>query len=191
MADYLKVAITGVSLPVDSRYSHHLGMVHKTFDQFRGIGIYPINAAMTLMDSQVVTVNATNEFEHGGTPVPWNLWGGVKTAHEIGHNVVNWHVRCKGTSDEHWPWFEDYPHPFPNCQLANNDAKGYFGFDVFFDNFHNVSEPQVISNDPNESYPHRAFPLMGYLSPRWIDPYTYCRMLTERGVACKWQDIKD
>ena len=47
-----------------------------------------------------------------------------------------------------------------------------------------MSEPVVISNDPNESQPNRGFPLMGYETPRWSDPYHYCKLLNVYGVGC-------
>ena len=61
---------------------------------------------------------------------------------------------------------------------------GFYGFDVYYDSWLELNEPAVISNDPSESEPSLGNPLMGYQSPKWIDPYDYCKLLDGYGVPC-------
>jgi len=42
----------------------------------------------------------------------------------------------------------------------------------------------VISNDETASEPNQGFPLMGYLGPRWVSPWEYCKLLRSYGVSC-------
>jgi hypothetical protein len=62
--------------------------------------------------------------------------------------------------------------------------EGYYGFDVIYEVMPGADEPTVISNDPSESDPNRGFPLMGYLSPKYIDAYHWCMTLQIMGVDC-------
>jgi hypothetical protein len=67
------------------------------------------------------------------------------------------------------------------CSLAPIDPDGYFGFT-------NYRDPVVIySNDPD--HPRRAFPMMGYKSPKWTDPYHWCLLLARFGVPCDPESI--
>ena len=58
---------------------------------------------------------------------PWHGWGPETPAHEVGHNLGLKHVNCDNTEDGP---DNDYPWPFPNCQLADVDETGYYGLDV-------------------------------------------------------------
>jgi hypothetical protein len=117
-------------------------------------------------------------------PLTWPSWsvaGGATMAHELGHNRGLSHVNCAGT--EGFPLWPFYPYPAPNCRLAGPFADGYFGFDVYSDLW-NYAPPTVISNDPLALWPHRAFPLMGYKDPVWVNPTAYCWMLLGQGILC-------
>ena len=108
-------------------------------------------------------------------------------AHEIGHNWEIYHVLCQGDErgdDGRGNFDEDYLWPFPDCRLSARDPEGYYGFDVYWDYWAYLTAPQVISNDPAAAEPRRAFPLMGYKDPKWIDPFHYCKLLNAYGVEC-------
>ena len=99
-------------------------------------------------------------------------------SHELGHNRGLFHVNCSG--NEGFPVTPLYPHPFPGCRLAKGED-GFYGFDVFRDLW-NLPQPTVISNEPDAPFQNRAFPLMGYKGPSWIDPFHYCRLLWSYGI---------
>jgi hypothetical protein len=110
----------------------------------------------------------------------WLIRGGANLAHELGHNAGLLHVKCAG--DEGFPVADLYPHPLPDCRLAVGDD-GYYGFDVYFDKW-GFWQPKVISNNPNAVNDQAAFPMMGYRSPEWPDPFDYCWMLASYGIPC-------
>ena len=146
---------------------HYYGMIHKSFSA-RGLGKRPGKAAFGSMDSDF------------WSSTPWHGWGPETLAHEVGHNLGLKHVNCDNTEDGP---DNDYPWPFPNCQLADVDETGYYGLDVYYGKW-GLSEPKVISNDPAESQPNQGFPLMGYQSPNWVSPWEFCKMMDDYGVSC-------
>ena len=122
----------------------------------------------------------------------WYLVGATTFAHEVGHLTGLKHVACKdddgdGVPDELVGGAVDPTHPqqarFPSCSLAEVIEHGYYGFDVYHDLF-GLTTPIVISNDPGAGDPNRGYPLLGYKTPRWIDPFHYCRLLVYYGVPC-------
>ena len=129
----------------------------------------------------------------------WYVTGSSTFAHEVGHLTGLKHVACKdddgdGEPDELVGGAVDPTHPqqgrFPSCSLAEVIEHGYYGFDVYHDLF-GLPEPAVISNDPGAATANRAFPLLGYKGPKWIDPYHYCRLLVYYGVPCDADDMDE
>jgi hypothetical protein len=121
---------------------------------------------------------------------PWHLSRGATVAHELAHNLGLNHVNCSGDEDAGGTIDPNYPYENPDCSIAAVDAAGYFGLDVYYHNWPWLTEPTVISNDPEEADPKNAFPLMGYTSPTWADPYDYCLMLVGYGVPCDLDDLQ-
>jgi hypothetical protein len=128
-----------------------------------------------------------------GSWAPWTHDGASILGHEVGHLTGLKHVACKddpadGIPDELKGGSIDLSHPmtdwFPDCQLAEVDPAGFYGFDVYYELW-GLSEPTVISNDPGAGTPNQAFPMMGYRSPDFPDPYHWCRMLSYYGVNCE------
>jgi hypothetical protein len=113
---------------------------------------------------------------------PWLNWGGLILAHEVIHNMGFSHYLCAG-NEEDGGKIEFYPYLKP-CSIAKIDPEGFYGFDVYYAMWPHLNAPTVISNDPEEETPHRAFPVMGYQAPFWTDAYTWCRLLTKMGVPC-------
>ncbi|RME42185.1 MAG: hypothetical protein D6791_18330 [Chloroflexi bacterium] len=150
---------------------HYYGMVHADFEpdmSYDGYGDVGGRDAFGIMSSSTSSSS------------PWHIDGGVTMAHELGHNQGLKHVECSGTEnnpDTSYPW------PYPDCSLADVDSSGYYGLDVYYEIW-GLSEPTVISNDPNESAPHLGYPFMGYLTPSWVSPWEYCKLLEEYGVSC-------
>lgn len=126
------------------------------------------------------------------TSPDWYLRGAATLAHEVAHLTGLKHVPCKdgnddGVADEIVGGPIDPTHPqadrFPGCSLAEVRDYGYYGFDVYFDLF-GLAEPVVISNNPSAPTDNVAYPMLSYESPRWPDPYHYCRLLVYYGVPC-------
>jgi len=135
-----------------------------------------------------VWVKWTDEY---GEDDPWRHGGAGILGHEASHGAGYGHVPCKddngdGIPDEAGDWF-DLTHPmtltFPDCKLSEVDPEGYYGFDTAWDRF-GLDGPTVLSNDPAQALPNRAFPLLSYKQPGWSDPYHYCRLLSYYGVPC-------
>lgn len=127
-----------------------------------------------------------------GEDDPWRHRGASILGHESAHFAGLNHVPCKDDNDDGIPdevigGDFDLTHPmtltFPDCWLSEVDPEGYFGFDTYWDRFA-LQGPTVISNDPAFPLPNRAFPLLSYDLPAWIDPYHYCRLLSYYGVTC-------
>jgi hypothetical protein len=151
---------------------HYVGGVDQQINTSGGLGLGFMNG----WEAWVKMVNNLGGWNNS----PWHLMGSNSFAHEMAHNLGRNHVYCNGnedTPDAGYPW------PWPTCQLAAVAADGYYGIDVYFEKF-GLSSPAIISNDPAAVEPNLGFPLMGYLRPRWIDPYTYCAMLKTYGVGC-------
>ncbi len=112
----------------------------------------------------------------------WNVPGGLTIAHEIAHLYLSApeHVECAGGEQGPDP---AYPYPAPNCQLADIDPAGFYGFDQYWQLW-GLDGPTVISNDPGAAKDQYAFPMMGGKGPRFIDPFYYCRLLDAYGVPC-------
>ena len=116
---------------------------------------------------------------------PWYVGGGNTLAHEVGHNRGLTHDLCKGNEESGGAIDPNYPYPFPDCSIAAVDPAGYYGFDTWWALWGNIlSGPTVISNDPAAAAPNQGFPFMGYLSPKWADPYNYCLLLDAFGITC-------
>jgi hypothetical protein len=129
----------------------------------------------------------------------WYLVGASTFAHEVGHLTGLKHVACKDDDDDGVPdelvgGAVDPTHPqqgrFPSCSLAEVIEHGFYGFDVYHDLF-GLPQPAVISNDPGTADPSRAYPLLGYKGPKWIDPFHYCRLLVYYDVPCDAETIDE
>lgn len=150
---------------------HYMGLVHESFGSLCNgwAGASWGGSAWTRMSDSP-----------SADPVP-NLSGGRTFAHELGHRVGSSHVLCKGNEgppnggvDEAWPY------PFPDCRFTAVAASGYYGLDTYYAVW--GAEPTVISNgDPNSIIPPagEVFPLMGYMSPKWTEPFTHCKWLNK------------
>ena len=136
---------------------------------------------------------------------PWVIRGGQTLAHEIGHSRLPSpasppgpdHILCKGNEGPpNGKADTEYPYIFPNCRFSGNNGRGFYGLDVYYSLWpQDVSAPTVLPNgDPDAMVsPPKLFPLMGYLRPRWTDPYTYCEFLngyvTTQGFFCDRNQI--
>jgi hypothetical protein len=118
----------------------------------------------------------------GGDP-PWLVSGGVTLAHELGHSWLPNpdHILCKGNEGPpNGQADTQYPYIYPNCRFSAANARGWYGMDVYYALWpDDLTQPTVLPNgDPDAMVsPADLFPLMGYLRPRWTDPYTYCELL--------------
>jgi hypothetical protein len=128
---------------------------------------------------------------------PWSHSGAETLAHEAAHAAGLKHVPCMDSDEDGVPDEEaggaiDPSHPdaltFPVCTLAHPDPDGYYGFDVYWSRW-SLPGPTVISNDPGQAAPNKAWPSMSYENPGWPDPYHYCRLLEFYGVACDPTDL--
>ncbi|HEX5589651.1 MAG TPA: hypothetical protein VFX65_05125 [Candidatus Limnocylindrales bacterium] len=166
----------------DDEREYFAGMIHPTLRA-------AYSGGLSDSGSDAVTLRMTDSFDD-----EWTWWhsGAETMAHEITHQAGLNHVPCKdangdGVPDELAGGALDLTHPavltFPDCYLSEADPAGYYGFDTEWQRF-GLPGPSVISNDPNASAPLRAYPLMAYQFPGWIDPYHYCRLLTYYGVPC-------
>lgn len=114
---------------------------------------------------------------------PWVIGGGVTLAHELGHSWLPNpdHILCKGNEGPpNGSADMNYPYLFPNCRFSAASARGWYGLDVYYALFPaDVSQPTVLPNGAPNAFISEPdlFPLMGYLRPRWTDPYTYCELL--------------
>lgn len=114
---------------------------------------------------------------------PWLIKGGQTLAHEIGHSRLPNpdHIDCKGNEGPpNGQADKEYPFIFPNCRFSGNSGRGFYGLDVYYSLWpQDVSAPTVLPNGNPDAMvsPPELFPLMGYLRPRWTDPYTYCEFL--------------
>jgi len=113
-----------------------------------------------------------------GDTKPWYHRAGWLAAHELGHSIGFAHVACKGTEGNpgSYPWSDP-------CSLAPVDPAGYYGWDIRHDAFAVTDGPTVISQAPG-LYPDNGYPFMGYQSPKWTDPWHYCRALVKLDVDC-------
>ncbi len=131
---------------------------------------------------------------------PWVISGGQTLAHEIGHSRLPNpdHIFCKGNEGPpNGQADTEYPFIFPDCRFSGNNGRGFYGLDVYYSLWpQDVSAPTVLPNgDPDAMVsPPELFPLMGYLRPRWTDPYTYCEFLngyvTTQGFFCDREQIE-
>lgn len=140
---------------------------------------------------------------HGSQP-NWWVSGGVTVAHESMHDLGRNHLLCSGaegppngTIDPTYPYpsqdvdnngqiqldlngngFIDGSNPpapvfdLP-CTLTSNNPEGYYGMDVYYYLWADTPLPTILPNDGSV----QVFPIMGYLSPDWTAPYTYCQLL--------------
>jgi hypothetical protein len=120
---------------------------------------------------------------------PWIINGGVTLAHELGHSQLPNpdHILCKGNEGPpNGSADTEYPYIFPNCRFSAADPHGFYGLDVYYALWpETASQPTVLPNgDPNAQVSEPdLFPLMGYLTPKWTDPYTYCGFLNSYILA--------
>lgn len=158
---------------------HYVAMVHP------GVG--------TSSDTGTQTGAATNpghilwaKMDPPGTG-GWPSWynpGGEAMAHELGHNYGLLHINCYGTEAAGGTVDYSYPWPLPNCSIAPTDQLGYYGLDVTH-SFLGLARPVVINNRPSSSADaNTGYPLMGYRGPKWVSPWSYCKLLRAYGVAC-------
>lgn len=117
------------------------------------------------------------------SPDWYHFTGGKTMAHELAHNVGFKHNLCKGNEPSGGA-VEPYPYSGPPCSLATTDPGGWYGFDVVWQSLAYLDGPAVISNNPSPATLNKGFPVMGYLNPRWADPYYWCRQLEHFGVNC-------
>jgi hypothetical protein len=138
------------------------------------------------LSNGTVAMGKVNEKTLDNSPTDWYVNGGWIAVHEVGHNVDFDHVDCD--AGEGSPNL-DYPYDGASCSLAAVDPAGFYGFDWYWTLWPHLSGPTVISNDPAAAEPNRGFPMMGYRSPKWIDPWTYCQLLPIFGVDCALADL--
>ncbi|WP_331351033.1 hypothetical protein [Cellvibrio sp. UBA7671] len=158
---------------ISGSYWH--GMVHPLLNNptNNGIAYGGKQSSVTLMSGQF------NE---------WAMPRGATFAHELGHNKGLDHVCAIGSPDD---MDSGYPYNDP-CLMAQGAASfftngndGYFMMDVYHD-YWGLNEPAILGNSPGVAFPanRRAFPMMSYSAPRWISPYSYCKLLNEQGINC-------
>lgn len=116
--------------------------------------------------------------------VPWDMAGAGTLAHELGHNGGLSHYLCAGNEAKGGGIDPDYPTPFENCTMSIPTNSGYWGFDVFYTTFDYIPEPIAVSPKPDAAKPNKSSPLMGYAADKWLDPYSYCKLLIAYGVGC-------
>ena len=145
------------------------------------------------MDTAGWTGLATNGVSSGkfGTTlsdnVPHALKYGTTVVHEIGHKILPGadHINCAGNEIDGGGLDENFPYPNPDCSMAAIDPEGFYGFDIYWSLWPSLlTGPTVISNDPTAPKNNRGFPYMSYSSPKWADPYDYCKSLTGFGISC-------
>jgi len=163
------------------------GMVFNDVDMtMQKQGFDPIN--ISGLASNGVSYGKMSDSYSGDSP--WHISRGATLAHELAHNLGLKHVNCSGTEAAGGSVDGSYPYQNPDCSLANVDPAGYYGLDVYYHAWSWLTEPAVISNDPDEADPANGFPLMGYSSPKWVDPFDYCLMLVGYGVDCDLNDLQ-
>lgn len=117
----------------------------------------------------------------------WSMPRGATFAHELGHNKGLDHVCSIGSPDD-----VDGSYPYNNpCLMGQGAASfftngndGYFMMDVYHD-YWGLNEPAILGNSPGVNFGNRTvFPMMSYGAPRWISPYSYCKLLNEEGISC-------
>lgn len=116
--------------------------------------------------------------------VPWDMTGAGTLAHELGHNGGLSHYLCAGNEAKGGGIDPDYPTPFENCTMSIPTNSGYWGFDVFYTTFDYIPKPIAVSPKPDAAKPNKSSPLMGYAADKWLDPYSYCKLLQAYGVGC-------
>lgn len=158
---------------ISGSYWH--GMVHPLLNNptNNGIAYGGKQSSVTLMSGQF------NE---------WSMPRGATFAHELGHNKGLDHVCSFGSPDD-----MDGSYPYNDtCELGRGAASfftngndGYFAMDVYHD-YWGLNEPAILGNSQGVNFPdnRRAFPMMSYNAPRWISPYSYCKLLNEQGISC-------
>lgn len=158
---------------VSGSYWH--GMVHPLLNNPRnnGIAYGGKQSSVTVMSGQ---------FDE------WSMPRGATFAHELGHNKGLDHVCSLGS-----PSGMDGGYPYNGtCEMGRgssaffaNGNDGYFMMDVYHD-YWGLNEPAILGNSQGVTFPANriAFPMMSYSAPRWISPYSYCKLLNEQGISC-------
>lgn len=114
----------------------------------------------------------------------WNMVGAGTMAHELGHNGGLNHYLCSGTEAKGGGIDPNFPTPFANCTMSIPTNSGFWGFDVYYSTFPYIPEPLAISPKLSDVAPNASSPLMGYKGGKWLDPYSYCKLLNSYGVGC-------
>ncbi len=169
-------------------------------DNLAWYGMAPNSVTMTMQSEGFDPINISGYAKNGvsygkmddgfSDDSPWHISRAATLAHELAHNLGLKHVNCNGNEEAGGAVDDGYPYQNPDCSLADVDEDGYYGLDVYWHVWPWLSEPAVISNDPDEADPANGFPLLGYLSPKWADPYDYCLMLNGYDVDCDLDDLQ-
>ncbi len=171
------------------------------YQNWQWYGMVDPSVPMKLYSDPTTSINITGisngktaygrfEKTHLDQPLWW-IRGGMTLVHEMAHNIMPGpdHILCAGSEEAGGGIDTNYPYPFDDdpprtCSMAGIDPAGYYGFDVYWSLWPDVTGPTVVSNDPAAPAPNAGFPLMGYKRPHWIDPYDYCKLLNGLGVPC-------
>ncbi len=169
---------------------HYVGMISNTIGNLCNGWAGAANGdAVWLKMSDLVFDNA----------YPWQISRGQTLAHEIGHSRLPNpdHILCKGNEGPpNGSADTQYPFLFPNCRFSASNGRGFYGLDVYYPLwFSDVPQPTVLPNGDADAFssPSPIFPLMGYIRPRWTEPYSYCEFLntyvTTPGFFCDRDSI--
>lgn len=142
-----------------------------------GIAVQPPSSGLASVGGRVAEgqMDQRAPAEH-----PWLFEGGQILGHELGHVLGLLHVNCLGEDDT------DPAYPWPTtatafCRLSDEDPDGYYGADVYYAEL-DLDEARIFGNALD--FVEGAFPLMGYVTRRWISPWEYCKALPGVGIPC-------
>lgn len=158
---------------------YYLGLVHPEVDTIRPGG-FSVAGLATLHSGLFWSKNNVVDAPS------WFRESSYTAAHELMHAAGQQHISCTGSEGDPDP---TYPWPFPKCKLADLDANGYAGMDVYYRylgfDFSTVLKPKVSTNADTEIDLEVAYPLMGYKFFQWVSPWEYCQMMgILAGVPC-------
>jgi Peptidase M66 len=178
MVDRVAVARATNGCGVSGSYWH--GMVHPSLNNRVYNGIANSNDNGTKYSSVVFMSG-----EMGSGADAWQVPRGVTFAHELGHNKGLDHL-CTASNAE----TIDGSYPYNDtCEISRGSSTfftighdGYFLLDVYHD-FWGINEPTILRSYSSSSS-DGVYPMMSYLGPRWISPYSYCKLLNHEGIPC-------